>query len=149
MASRAEKIEVNRGGSCVGVCMRRPQPLRVHGTTTELTYPGGPKVREPSGPHKNDDGFRACPFQSLWHFSPSARDQQFGSLSLRQPVCLSSEFRGCGEQARQRLYAENHLGQMVMALAAAPVPLGAFRLQLRNRSGIGGSDATFSGPFRR
>jgi hypothetical protein len=25
--------------------MRRPQPLRVHGTTTELTYPGGPRVR--------------------------------------------------------------------------------------------------------
>src|SRR6202022_986367 len=47
MASRAEKIEVNRGGSCVGVCMRCPRPLRVHGTTTEL-------------PTRGDRGFESC-----------------------------------------------------------------------------------------
>src|SRR6266851_8395215 len=54
-----------------------------------------------------------------------------------------------GLNALGELYAENHLGQMVMDVEAAPVPLGAIRLQLRDRSGIGGSDATFSGPLRR
>jgi hypothetical protein len=54
-----------------------------------------------------------------------------------------------GLNALGELYAENHPGQIVMAVEAAPVPLGAIRLQLRDRSGIGGGDATFSGPLRR
>ena len=70
MASRAEKIEVNRGGSCVGVCMRCPRPLRVHGTTTELTYPGA----------RGDRGFESC--------------------SLQRRVCLPQDFIFGGQEPR-------------------------------------------------
>jgi hypothetical protein len=41
----SHKWSAHRRNSHVGVCMRCPRPLRVQGTTTELTYPGGPRVR--------------------------------------------------------------------------------------------------------